>query len=237
MLPLFMEFLQKQGGQKFLNFWLAAETFRLSSRDKTSVCFESTFKEQSSSQDSGNNFNSNRSNDQKDPGVLIPAVNSTNDNRFTSKNDNTRANLLSKLGSSDSCSSDDRYESTLSSSCCNLSGPTSAPLSEPSTLEESKVQKYSWKDVNCSTSEATGQDSTERRISNSNKYFDLRKDVTETQKQTDERKSDFITTHFNRCVVDIPPSPKRNWASHQEYDENTELRRQSKSRSSLSFVC
>ncbi|XP_046841261.1 A-kinase anchor protein 10, mitochondrial-like [Xenia sp. Carnegie-2017] len=36
-LPLFLEFLQKQGAQKFLNFWLAAETFRLSGQKEKTV--------------------------------------------------------------------------------------------------------------------------------------------------------------------------------------------------------
>ena len=43
-LPLFLEFLQRQGAQSVLNFWLAAETFRLSSQDKTLFRYKSRLK-------------------------------------------------------------------------------------------------------------------------------------------------------------------------------------------------
>lgn len=43
-LPLFLEFLQKHDAQNLLNFWLAAETFRLSSRDKNLLAYKSRLK-------------------------------------------------------------------------------------------------------------------------------------------------------------------------------------------------
>ena len=43
-LPLFLEFLQRLGAQSVLNFWLAAETFRLSSQDKTLFRYKSRLK-------------------------------------------------------------------------------------------------------------------------------------------------------------------------------------------------
>lgn len=43
-LPLFLEFLHKQGAQNVLNFWLSAETFRLSSRHKNVSSYKSRLK-------------------------------------------------------------------------------------------------------------------------------------------------------------------------------------------------
>jgi hypothetical protein len=52
-LPLFLEFLHKQGAQSLLNFWLAAETFRLSSRDKNLVSYKSRLKLRSKQRSTG----------------------------------------------------------------------------------------------------------------------------------------------------------------------------------------
>lgn len=62
-LPLFLEFLQRQGAQSVLNFWLAAETFRLSSQDKNLFSYKSRLKLKRNQEFSGNTSAVDISND------------------------------------------------------------------------------------------------------------------------------------------------------------------------------
>ena len=62
-LPLFLEFLQRQGAQNVLNFWLSAETFRLSSQDKNLFSYKSRLKLKRNQEFSGNTSAVNISND------------------------------------------------------------------------------------------------------------------------------------------------------------------------------
>lgn len=203
-LPLFMEFLQRQNAQNILNFWLAAETFHLSSRDKTLLCYKSRLKTKNDHLNPVQKVNSNIRNVQNDSGDVIP----TNHMQSTDRHDNTSEDLLLNRAKDDN-SLDNSGNSNL----------ISVQPSESSRFEDSMI--------NYSASNATLKESFERRSSNhSSKDDNVRKDVTETQ--TNEGESDVSTLGLNYSAVEQTPLSGKDCTSEQQKDETREHRRQSK---------
>ena len=116
-LPLFLEFLHRQGAQNILNFWLSAETFRLSSRDKTLFSYKSRVKLKSKQQSASKMEKLNIQNDSKHG---LPA--------FEMKTN--RSSSLTNLQSSPSFSSSDTND-------CNSVGSKPGNLeSRQTTIDE-----------------------------------------------------------------------------------------------------
>ena len=230
-LPLLMEFLQKHGAQNLLNFWLAAETFRLSSRDKTLVSYKSRLKMKCAPQSPVQNINCDILNIQKVAKVGEPVPDSFNDIRLCSKGDEINANLSSNresLTQVNNPGNNSRSFNLTAQQCLKAKSFETSKLKERHPSETGCSTKQ---DVNCDSVKSSTLDSSEgASCFDSNTTPGIGEDVIESGIEACEGKSHISTSQLNHSSLEATPSVEQISVFQEGNSKNKECRRQSRSK-------
>lgn len=242
-LPLFMEFLQKHGAHNILNFWLAAETFRLSSRDKTLVCYKSRLKTKCDPPSPVQNIDCDVLNVQKVAKVMEPVPDSFNDNRLCLKGDEVNANLSSKRESLTQVNNpgNDPRSFNLTAEQCLKAKPfensklkTCDPRETGCFLEAATIEQ----DVNNDSVESgTMEHSEGASCFNLNTTSGIGEDVIETGSEACKGKIDVSTSQLNHSALEVTPSVERISVLQEGNSKNKECCRQSRSKVLTLYMC
>ncbi|CAB4038255.1 A-kinase anchor 10, mitochondrial, partial [Paramuricea clavata] len=165
-LPLFLEFLYKQGAQNVLNFWLSAETFRLSSRDKNVSSYKSRLKLTTKQDLTGSTDIFNMQNSSR---LGIPAFQ-------MERHDNSSETSLQNSRSFSSAGTNDDSSTSFKSGNEGLRTQANIPcVMSQSKLEVSEAMQTS---PDCTTENASSYDSSRKDVSSPLIYNSMNSNLT-----------------------------------------------------------